>query len=85
MHLRIPMSVVHTSVERFDAGGILMPITADVRSGQCKICQQGATNHIPVLVLEQATGMLLWQVAVCRRCAAELRQHLDEYLSPQDS
>lgn len=61
-----------------------MAITADVQSGQCKICQQGATNHIPVLVLEHAAGMRVWEVAVCRKCAAELRQHLDEYLSPQD-
>jgi len=62
-----------------------MAITSDVKSGKCKICMQGGENGIPVLELEPESGMRVWGMAVCRKCAAELRRHLDEFLSPRDS
>jgi hypothetical protein len=62
-----------------------MSIRADVKSGQCKICLQGVTNFIPVLEMVHTTGMRVWEVSVCKKCAAELRQHLDEFLEPDNS
>jgi hypothetical protein len=59
-------------------------ITSDVRSGKCQICMQGGENGIPVLELEPASGMRVWGLAVCRKCATELKRHLDEFLSPRD-
>jgi hypothetical protein len=61
-----------------------MMITADVKSGQCSVCQQGVTNEIPVLEMGRSLGMRVWQVCVCRPCAAEMRRHLDEFVSPKD-
>jgi hypothetical protein len=62
-----------------------MPITSDVKSGQCKICLQGVSGGIPVVELEHTAGMRVWGMTVCKKCAAELRQHLDEFLTPQNS
>lgn len=61
-----------------------MVIEADVKSGQCKICLLGVTNAIPVLELARPSGMNAWMLSVCRKCAAELRQHLDQFLNPRD-
>jgi len=61
-----------------------MMIEADVKSGQCKICNQGGMNGVPVLDMTRTGGMNVWMLAVCKKCAAELRQHLDEFLHPKD-
>jgi len=58
-----------------------MTITSDVKSGQCSVCMQGV---IPVLEMGRSAGMRVWEVSVCRKCAAEMRQHLDEFLTPKD-
>jgi hypothetical protein len=58
-----------------------MAMTADVKSGQCSVC---VTNNIPVLEMGRELGMRVWELCVCRKCAAEMRRHLDEYLSPKD-
>lgn len=60
-----------------------MPIIADVKSGQCKVCLQGVSNGVPVLDMVHSAGMTVWQTAVCKKCAAEMRQHLDEFLHPK--
>ena len=61
-----------------------MNITADVKSGQCSVCLQGVTDGIPVLEMGRSLGMRVWQVCVCRKCAAEMRQHLDDFVTPKD-
>ena len=61
-----------------------MMIDADVQSGQCKICLQGVGDPIPVLEMARTAGYQAWQLAVCKKCAAEIRQHLENFLSPRD-
>ena len=61
-----------------------MTIEGDVKSGQCKICLQGVSNPVPVLELARTSGFQAWQLAVCKKCAAEIRQHVDEFLHPRD-
>ena len=58
-----------------------MSIASDVKSGQCKVCRQGASGDIPVLELSPAAGMRVWELTVCRKCAAELRRELDVFLT----
>ena len=62
-----------------------MAITSDVKSGQCKICMQGVAGGIPVVELGYTAGFRVWEMAVCKKCAAELRQHLTDFLMPQES
>lgn len=59
-------------------------ITADVKSGQCKVCLQGMTGGVPVLEMGRSAGMQVWELTVCKKCATEMRQHLDEFLHPRD-
>jgi hypothetical protein len=61
-----------------------MAITADVKSGQCKACGQGGATNVPVLEMGNAIGMRVWEMTICRKCAAEMRRHLDEFINPKD-
>ena len=61
-----------------------MLISADVKSGQCNICLQGGTENVPVLEMGRTSGMKVWELCVCKKCAAEMRQHLTEFLTPRD-
>jgi len=44
-------------------------ITADVKSGQCKICLQGMTGGVPVLEMGRSAGMQVWELTICKKCA----------------
>jgi len=61
-----------------------MMIEADVKSGQCHVCLQGVTTSVPILEMGRTSGMKVWGLCVCKKCAAEMRQHLDEFLHPRD-